>query len=266
MRYFWRLWGAVEKANKIDDSRAVVVLGFPRSGTSIVSRLVQACGVNFGDNFSMRPADSRNPGGYLEHVVVNRIDNALMREAGHQSTLAYDATRELRARGFVQRAMRLMTRRKMLRVLSRLSSSNTTWGIKLFPVPFHIWREYMPKVRIIGVYRNPVANADSLVRTFKRQTLSQALQLWAEHNRELLYHLSRHQSILVNQDALSDDRREQEVARIAAFLGEHDTGKLLDILEREKTLVRSALRDEDMPNEVVRVWQALEHAHQHYGA
>ncbi|MFZ2886915.1 MAG: sulfotransferase [Minisyncoccia bacterium] len=262
-RYGWTAWRALfERGMRIDASRAIIVLGFPRSGTSAVSRLVHAAGVSFGDMNRMRPSDHRNPEGFLERRDVNGVDASLLWEAGHKSALAYDMTHELRAYGFFNRVRRLFTRRRMLRVLSDLSRTQGLWGMKSFPLQFHIWNQYLPKARIVAVYRDPVTNAASLVETFKRVTFTQALNEWTNHNQELLYHLSRHEHVLVSQEALQNsETRRAEVEKIVGFLGCGDVDALSAMMENKQPRRAPALMQDELPAQTRRVWEALERAH-----
>jgi len=60
--------------------RAVLVLGAGRSGTSIVSRAVQAIGVELGDDF--KPPSRKNPTGFFEDAGLLRLSKTLRRALG----------------------------------------------------------------------------------------------------------------------------------------------------------------------------------------
>jgi len=57
----------------------IVVLGAPRSGTSLVSHILIKLGVYMGDNFL--PADDGNPNGYWEHDVPLGINKSVLEAA-----------------------------------------------------------------------------------------------------------------------------------------------------------------------------------------
>ncbi len=57
-------------------NRAIVVLGMHRSGTSVVTKGLQACGVFIGDNFIESQPD--NPTGFWEDREIVRINEALL--------------------------------------------------------------------------------------------------------------------------------------------------------------------------------------------
>jgi hypothetical protein len=61
----------------------VVVLGPYRSGTSLVSQLLQALGADFGPADALISTNRFNPGGYLERGDVNAWNRRLILSAGH---------------------------------------------------------------------------------------------------------------------------------------------------------------------------------------
>ena len=211
----WPLWHLV--APQSPRTVPIVVLGMPRSGTSTASRLVHACGVYFGEPQWLRPADSRNPDGFLELREMNRLDNRLVEESGFATHLAAEEWLGLRALP-LYRIARMRTLYRMQRLLAKLSLRHEKWGFKETPLTFYWWKLYVPKARIVGIYRDPYACADSIHRTFKRFTFRQALEWWTRGNIELLYHLSQADSILIRLEDLSDPAlRGKALQKIADF-------------------------------------------------
>ena len=60
--------------------RAVLVLGAGRSGTSIVTRAMQAVGVDLGDDF--KPPSRKNPTGFFEDAALLKLSKRLRRTLG----------------------------------------------------------------------------------------------------------------------------------------------------------------------------------------
>jgi hypothetical protein len=60
--------------------RAVLILGAGRSGTSIVTRAVQAVGVDLGVEF--KPPSRKNPTGFFEDVALLKLSKRLRRTLG----------------------------------------------------------------------------------------------------------------------------------------------------------------------------------------
>ena len=60
--------------------RAVLVLGAGRSGTSIITRAVQAVGVDLGNDF--KPPSRKNPTGFFEDAALLKLSKRLRRTLG----------------------------------------------------------------------------------------------------------------------------------------------------------------------------------------
>src|SRR5580700_1160835 len=56
--------------------KIVVVLGMHRSGTSLLTNLLTALGVDLGSD--LVPADDNNPAGYWEQLDINRTQDRLL--------------------------------------------------------------------------------------------------------------------------------------------------------------------------------------------
>ena len=61
-------------------NRAILILGAGRSGTSIVTRAVQAVGVDLGNDF--KPPSRKNPTGFFEDAALLKLSKQLRRRLG----------------------------------------------------------------------------------------------------------------------------------------------------------------------------------------
>ena len=61
-------------------SKTFIVIGCPRSGTSLLAGLLYHLGVNMGDN--LREADRFNPRGYFEDLEILILNGRIYLEAG----------------------------------------------------------------------------------------------------------------------------------------------------------------------------------------
>lgn len=232
MKMLWKLWGRIEKYYKISaDQQAFAVLGFPRSGTSLVSRLIEKCGISFGDPRAWKAADWRNPSGFYEYTAMLKIDERLAKQCGFQSPYGINDNATIRAQGWWQRFLRLVTRIRMMALLKSISRHGKRWAFKEFPLTFYFWKDYIPNIKIIAVFRDPRANADSVVRTFKRHTFRQVLAQWTAANKELIYHLAKHDSILIQLEDLADPSlRKIILQKLVAFTGNGSVTELETII------------------------------------
>jgi len=243
----------------------IVVLGVPRSGTSLVSRLVRACDVSFGDKSLMRPADSRNPDGFLELVEMNKIDDRLVHESGFQNHLAAEEWFGLRAVAG-RKFSRFLTLCRMGKLVQKLvdMSGGKKWAFKQTPITFYWWKRFVPNARIVAVYREPHTTAESIHRTFKRFTFEQALRWWTKGNTELLFHISQTESILIKFEDLSNPFTQRaSLEKIATFCG-GDISVLEAVLKSEEGTQRqkaqTVIGDIPLTRDTNNVYQALEKA------
>ena len=71
---------AVETTSAASKQRVIVVLGAGRSGTSAITRGLQALGVELGDQ--LRPAGGKNPTGFFEDEDLLKINKRLRKALG----------------------------------------------------------------------------------------------------------------------------------------------------------------------------------------
>lgn len=157
-------------------ARPVIVIGMHRSGTSLVSRLLEACGLFMGWRLAANH----------EAAFFNRLNSWLLSSAGGRwdtpraidYLLSDDAGREL-AQEYLRfrisgiSALSFLGPRRLARCRS-LAAIDEPWGWKdprtTITLPF--WLDIFPEARVLHVVRNGIDVADSLHR---RQTAGLAL-------------------------------------------------------------------------------------------
>lgn len=218
---------------KFTSSSVHVVLGNPRSGTSLVSQLVHACGVYFGDIDRQRKGDQDNPRGYLEFREITRPTRLFFKEAGLRRSTPTYGLETMRARGFVGKLRRYFTRLKMKRVIQEAVESHDTFGFKSFPFYFYAWEGYLPKAKIIAVYRDPYCCVYSQMRKWPAvRRFAQAMELWTIGSEDLLYHISTKDSMLIKYEDLFDDHaRSRVLTKLVDFVGGGDESELKKIID-----------------------------------
>lgn len=166
-------------------SQVLVITGMHRSGTSLVSNLLQSAGVHVGDN--LIAANVANPRGYFEDVGFYEFHEHLLHERG-QSYLyaafdgAFEAVPEETAR-----ARQLIAER----------STQRLWGWKdprtsLF---LDFWHELLPQARFLFVYRHPIDVLLSLLRRGEfdeHPNLSAGLEAWQTYNAKIAEFYDEH--------------------------------------------------------------------------
>lgn len=201
-------------------SRAIVVAGMHRSGTSLTASLLRALGVDMGSR--LMAADAHNRKGYFEDWDFVDLQRAMFHaayppgaagwiEAGWAQDAALDPARLERFRGEAERL-----------VASR--SASPLWGFKdprtTLLLPF--WRTLLPDARYVLVYRQPWDVADSLYRAQHAVFAAHpefAPRIWLHYNRQILAFHRAHPGacLLVSAHALHgrlDDFRRLLIGKI----------------------------------------------------
>jgi hypothetical protein len=212
-------------------SRAVVVLGMHRSGTSVLTRALAAAGVCLGDR--LMPGLPDNPKGFFEDLDLTRINHDLLAELGCRwGTLQLPSWLTLpvdRQSARIDQAVALMEKK---------FAHAPLWGFKDPRVtrllPF--WRAALTKAGVAPLFvvanRHPLSVAASLRRR-DRMPAAQALALWALHQLAGLEALLNDSALAVDYDDLIENPLLQ-FQRINRFLGTlpADDARISEFAER----------------------------------
>ncbi|EAR22063.1 hypothetical protein NB231_04120 [Nitrococcus mobilis Nb-231] len=139
---------------------AIVVLGAGRSGTSALTRGVQALGVDLGNR--LRRGRGKNPTGFFEDRDLLALNKRLKRALG----ITGESVRLIPPSQWDNPKVRLLRRRAMQTIERRFGASRL-WGFKyartLRMLPFWeaVLRELDIEVRYVVALRNPLSVARS---------------------------------------------------------------------------------------------------------
>ncbi len=224
----WRLYAGKERnmaLNKDTSQPLYIVMGFQRSGTSLICDMLNACGVYFGEKRDLMRPDDRNPNGFYEHNTIFEASRSFLKQAGYPDDMYYD--RDLRAKGALNKIARTITRSCMMSVLSKLNQNafaqNKPFGFKSFPLFFYFWKKYLPNYKIVAVYRDPMTVAHGFMKAWPqgKYTFDQVLEHWTKSNRDLLYHTSVVPSLVIQYEDLFDSAKKSKIAQeIVKFVGQ----------------------------------------------
>lgn len=197
-------------------SRAVLLLGMHRSGTSAIARGLAALSVYLGNDFL--EAQPENPTGYWEDKGVVALNERLLQTLG----LKWDETSLVDRRAFERRRVRAL-RHDAVRYLNRTFASAPLWGFKdprtIRVLPF--WQRVLRDCKVEDSYlvaiRNPRSVAASL---FARQAMDAdaAYRLWLVHMVPFFNDVIGKPFVVVDYDLLMRNSRAQ-LARIGHRLG-----------------------------------------------
>ncbi len=140
--------------------RAVLVLGAGRSGTSIVTRAIQAIGVELGNDF--KPPSRKNPTGFFEDAELLRLSKKLRRALG----LRPDSLRLLDTSVWSSPKVMPFYDEFAAAIKQRFAHA-PIWGFKyartMRLLPF--WERLFEKMNIAPSYVMPIRNPLSVARS-----------------------------------------------------------------------------------------------------
>ena len=199
------------------NSRLIVVLGMHRSGTSAITRGLQALGVQLGDRLQA-PVEGINDKGYWEDVDIGALNvemlSAIQSDWSFLAPVEPADTQALLKKGYFLRAVELLR--------------NKIGGSPLFGfkdprmarlIPF--WKEVFGYLSLDASYvialRHPLSVAMSLARRdgFDRE---RSYLLWLSHVVTSLSDSAGARRVIVDYDLMMQEP-DRELARIAKQLG-----------------------------------------------
>jgi hypothetical protein len=201
-------------ATRMECSRAVIVLGMHRSGTSVLSRALISIGVDFGS--SLINARPDNPKGFFEDKDVYALNTSFLREMGCQwYSLLTPGTYPLEAENSYKR--------QVATLLDEKFAGQPLWGLKdpritrLFPLWENVLSELNIRSHFILANRNPLDVAKSLE---KRNDIpkAHALALWALHQIDGLKAVIKNGGMIVDYDLMLAQPK-TELRRLSKFIG-----------------------------------------------
>ena len=191
----------LNRSDEVTPRRIVLVLGMHRSGTSALTRGLQALGVELGDNL-YPPRPGENPKGYFEDADISNFDDQLLASIGrdwqHFGQVDASAVEQLRSTGVFARAVDLIRAK---------SAGKSVLGVKdpriskLLPFWLPVFDELGLDQSFVLAVRNPCSVAKSLeVRNgFSRQ---KSYVLWLDHTLGSLGVVGRYRFAITDYDHL----------------------------------------------------------------
>ncbi len=191
-------------------------MGMHRSGTSAITRGLQAVGANLGDRL-LGPKED-NPKGFWEDIDLHNLHvelfDALGMEWSRLSPVSDDEVAVLKQRGFIGKAERIL-REKL--------TGEGVFAVKYPRIPkvFPFWREVFASggfdIRYLIPLRHPLSIARSLA---KRDGMEKeyACLMWLAHVLPAVPVPRADDSIVTDYDRLMEDP-EREIGRIGSRFG-----------------------------------------------
>jgi hypothetical protein len=159
-------------------SRVVCILGMHRSGTSMVTRLLNLCGLDLGTEQNLLGPDKGNPLGHFEHIGFKRLDESLLAYFGGST----DNPPELEPNW--ENDPSLHSAYEEARSLLATFKGKSVWGWKeprtTLLIPF--WKKLCSDARFVICIRNPLEVAKSISER-DGMPLEKGFYLWNRYTR-----------------------------------------------------------------------------------
>jgi hypothetical protein len=206
---------------------AIAVLGMHRSGTSMVTRMLAACGLQVGPSSELLGPSSENPTGYWERRPMVLLNDVVLDRIG----LAWDHVPALPPEGWETSAVlddALVTARELVGAFP----ADGTWGWKdprtSITLPF--WERAMgegddARASVVVCARNPLDVAASLA-TRGGMSPRHAFALWHAYSERALDLARERTAVVTHYDAYFHDG-EAELARVCSAIGLEPTEAVL---------------------------------------
>ncbi|MEJ2565585.1 MAG: hypothetical protein P8164_08940 [Gammaproteobacteria bacterium] len=206
---------STSNATRIEHSRAVLVLGMHRSGTSVLSRALISLGVDFGT--SLIAARPDNPRGFFEDKDIYALNQSFLRSMRCQwHSLILPKSYPLEAE--------ITFRKQAARLIVEKFTGLSLWGLKdpritrLLPYWEKVFSDMHINRHYILANRNPLEVANSLAKRNDMPT-AHALALWALHQIDGLQAVINNGGMIVDYELMMT-QPSIELRRLAEFLGQ----------------------------------------------
>ncbi len=191
----------------------ICIAGMHRSGTSMITRLLNLSGVSLGPESELLPPNEFNTEGYWENDAFIQLNEAVLSQFGG----GWDVPPTLPA-GWQERAELDPLRRRAQELADRFMRYEP-WAWKdprsSLTIPF--WRTVVPDLKVLICVRNPLEVVISLTR---RSNCSDAfgLGLWLQYNERALADAAGVDYCVTHYDAYYEDAP-RELQRVLKALG-----------------------------------------------
>lgn len=238
-------------------SQVVFITGMHRSGTSMIARLLNLCGVYLGPENDLLPPQPENLEGYWENRQFMLLNDELLSKLSG----GWDYPPQVDP-GWEKSSKFSHIRFKASELIQQFSD-HKHWGWKdprnSLTLPF--WKELIPSMKVVICVRNPLEVANSLLaRNYFSHAL--AFNLWFEFNQRNLLYSDPNNRIITHYDSYFHDPY-SELTRILKFLelevSERHFTESLDTVYLQLRHNQSTLLDlmSEAPQKVIDLYQKM---------
>lgn len=190
------------------------IAGMHRTGSSMVARMLNLCGIFLGNETDLIPAAQDNPDGFWENANFVNINNGIL----HHLKAGWDIVPSSALQPGWERSALLDQYRNNAVFLINEMRQHDPWGWKdprnSLTLPF--WQQLIPDIKVVVCLRNPIEVGKSLMKRGYSSTVFSA-RLWYDYYEKLLTALGPDNFIITHYDTYFFDC-EAELRRLLSFL------------------------------------------------
>lgn len=178
-------------------SKAVCIAGMHRSGTSMIARLLNICGMYLGAQDRIIPPRPDNPAGFWENIDFVTLNDEILASKGG----GWDFPFPQAADGW-ELEPALTPLRTEAKKLVKTLIEHETWGWKdpRSSLTFPFWKSLFPHLKAVVCLRNPLEVALSL-HGRNNNSIPFGLNLWLTYNQRLLAVVRPEDRVVTHYDA-----------------------------------------------------------------
>jgi hypothetical protein len=174
------------------------IIGMHRSGTSMLARLLNICGMSLGDEEQINPDLHANPKGHWEHLKFIEINERVLACFGGSSPWPQLFPSDWRERPEIG-----VLWNEARELIDREFAGGRAWAWKdpRTSVTLPFWQEIIPDLRYVICVRNPLDVAASL-KSRDDMPIARSIALWHFYTASSFAYTEPEQRIIVHYDDL----------------------------------------------------------------
>jgi hypothetical protein len=213
------------------------VLAMHRSGSSLLTRLLNLLGVYLGPEEGLAKPSNENPKGFWENTEIMLLNDELLTRLGG----IWHEPPEFLSGWENDPALDDLKQRAQTLIQDRFADAEM-WGWKdprtCLTLPF--WQQLLPPMRYVVCMRNPVDVSYSL-ELRNSFSLEKSSDLWLTYVNFALRYSDGHPRLTVFYEDIMEDWR-KELRRLAEFLGRPERAEEVDLQDAVREFIENGLQ------------------------
>ncbi|MHC4944565.1 MAG: glycosyltransferase [Planctomycetota bacterium] len=245
------------------EADVIAVMGTGRSGTSVITKILNILGVFLGPDRSLMKPTVSNPKGYFELQPIFKLNDEILAKLGGTWLNPPDFQE-----GWENAPLLEAQHAKLEALIAELFKDAPCWAWKdprsCWVLPF--WRRHIPQMKYILALRNPLDVARSLQKA-DDIPIAFGLTYWHRAMHAVLKNTAGQDRLLVFYDDIMEDWP-AELDRIARFIGRSDEAATKEVrnqvsafvegrLHRNRTTTIDVLQDKEVTFTAQSLYMAL---------